>query len=201
MQTKGVADRNIPRVSDVLLPIFQIHRVDLTVSYQCDQPASSYLRATPMCETLFELARCSPFRASNTTNQVGVDSRLDRQRPACPCQQSAALSNHPIHRAIEIHHSEGGRRGPHGDKSCNRACRRDLSMVSQYPKLYASSKLCLPSDREKALQQQPFGTVRERSVSRPPAACQTPLLLTRNELNTHIIRLSTQPYQSPSARI
>lgn len=70
-------------------------------------------------------------RSRCATNQVGVDSWLDGQGPACPCQQSATLSNHPIHGAIEVHNREGCRRRPNGNEGCDGACRGDLDFGEQ----------------------------------------------------------------------
>lgn len=66
------------------------------------------------------------YQAWVTTNQVSIDSWLNGQRPARPCQQSVPLSHHPIHRTIEVHNGEGSRRRAGGNKRSDRARRRNL---------------------------------------------------------------------------
>lgn len=116
------------------------------------------------------ISRSFVSQGSRATNQVGVNGRLDRQRSTCPCQESAALSDYPIHGAVEIHHSEGGSRGPHGNEGCDRTRRGDLNLVNRWSPSLSTHNSTIPSGRETAHQQRPFGTVRERSKSKPPGA-------------------------------
>lgn len=118
------------------------------------------------------ISRSFISQGSRATNQVGVNGRLDRQRSTCPCQQSAALSDHPIHGSVEIHHSERGSGGPHGNEGCDRTRRGDLNLVNRWSPSLSTHTFTILSGIETAHQQRPFGMVRERSESKPPGAIE-----------------------------